>query len=150
MKEKRQCLVIAYSLLKSREELSHELEAIKKHLDALKRVQFGVQNSIDWHVSLILTDAALEVSVAVLKEDIFAADDNIKIHTELLGNFESPRFNKFAFVKLSIDEMENYNYVMMKDSDMSFEAYPWQSFWTQVVEGGGIITGTLRQSTEER
>jgi len=146
-KKKRQCLVITYSLVKNGAEASSTLRQLKENINSFDRVHFGAENSNDWHITLAVTNPALADNVNSMKKLLFASDDYKNVVFKIVRT--DGRFNKFAFVKDSLDAMNSYHYVMMKDADMNLDGYPWHKFWSQVSSEGSVVTGTVRQSQEE-
>ena len=149
LKDVRQCLVLTYSLIRTSFQARQELANIKAKLDAMNRVQFGIPGSIDWDIYFVLTTSSLMETIEEMTGGIFTRTDNINLNIVILQPDEPQRFNKFTFVKHSIAKFSDYSYILMADSDMSFESFPWERFWTQTVESKSVITSSLRQSVVE-
>eukprot|EP00957_Ditylum_brightwellii_P053919 4084751-Ditylum_brightwellii.AAC.1 len=66
---------------------------------------------------------------------------------EIRYHVDSKPFNKFRLVADLLDEMNHFDYVLIKDNDMRLSGFAWYSFMEK--KGDSVITGALYQGLEE-
>ena len=56
-------------------------------------------------------------------------------------------FNKYAFMKPLVPQMQEYDYVLLKDVDQRIAGFPWNTFMEK--KGESVVSGPLRQVVGE-
>lgn len=98
-------------------------------------------------------DAVWIVSIAVASKDLLVRANTrvtrLKKHAHLhfTVGLHAGHLNKFAVVVQFSNEMADYDYVLLKDSDQRLCGFPWKSFVSRA--GDSVISAPLRQSVRE-
>lgn len=130
--QNRSLLIITTTVIENEKAFEKELFEWKRDYVALPA---------KWHLSIIVRNPSM---VEYAKRH-WPKWPGLKLHVEELQG----QYNKFAFVRRSVDEMKLYKHVIVKDSDIGLSGVPWQTFFEASSAdggvGGSVITGALRQ-----
>jgi len=123
--------------------LSNEAQII----DEIYRLQtdidsFSKSNSnFRWIVNAVIAFEHLEPFFK--KTVLFIKNPSVEIRTRV----DSKPFNKYGLVAEFIDEMNEFDYVLIKDNDMRLSGFPWNTFMQK--KGDSVVSGALHQGLEE-
>jgi len=115
----------------------------KEIIEEAKRLETDVENfsrwnsNFRWVVSAMIVDQRL---VPIFEEKI-SSFENLSVEIRSHGG------SKFGFVADLIGEIEQFDYVLLKDNDIRLSGFPWNTFMER--KGNSVVSGVLRQSVEE-
>lgn len=93
-----------------------------------------------WQINVVVSTSALITS---FQDRSFALPQSISYR---FTTFSKP-FNKFEFVGGFIDQMTNYDSVLIKDNDQRITSFSWRTFVTK--SSNAVMSGPLRRSSGE-
>lgn len=94
---------------------------------------------------LLRTESLRQPAIDAIRPHLSMYGDKTSIHFKI----QHHRFNKFRFVRTHIPNMEYYDYILLIDSDLLFEGYPWAEFFKRQKAAKSVVTGSARESKRE-
>ena len=125
-------LIITTTVIENQTQFQQELADWKRDFLAL---------TAKWHLTIIVRNPTMKQFI----KQHWPKLPNLKLSIEQLQG----QYNKFQFIRESIDDMKSFKHVIIKDSDIGLSGFPWQTFFDAQKNAAGIagsvITGALRQ-----
>ncbi|QDZ25775.1 hypothetical protein A3770_19p82930 [Chloropicon primus] len=137
---RKECiLVLTNCLIKAEEQLNDEIATLESDMQALSQWNPCSKWKVNFVVRTNLKLAFAEKLRGLVEQG----------HLEPLVRYtsSSAAFNKYAFMKPLVRQMEDYDYVLVKDADQRIAGFPWNSFMEK--KGESVISGPLRQVVGE-
>jgi hypothetical protein len=119
------------------DELAVELSRLRTDALVLKRWH----TRSEWRVHLVVTPGSLPVDPAQLST-LASLGVTCYIERHVIG-----KYNKYRFVAPHVAAFEQWDYVLLKDSDMRISGFPWRTFMAKTASA--VAAGPIRQSVEE-
>ena len=137
MKRQDSILILMSCRLSDETQIVAEFNRLKTDVEV-----FAMWNSnFRWIVNAVIADERL---VPIFEEQAFSLKNP---NVEIRSHVDSKPFNKFGLVADLIDEMDQFDYVLIKDNGMRFSGFPWNTFMEK--KGDSVISGALHQNLEE-
>ena len=95
-------------------------------------------STCQWMINVVTTEAALMKSFEEVASNL---PSNISISTSVFTG----TFNKFVFIKRFVDQMVDYDLVLIKDNDQRLTSFSWRTFIEK--RSNAVISGPLRSSS---
>ncbi len=87
------------------------------------------------------------VNVVATSKDLLAsfqqASSSFMLNVKWSGSISTKPFNKFIFVQKHVDEMLNYDLVLLKDNDQRISSFSWPTFIEK--SSDSVMSGPLRR-----
>ena len=137
---RRECiLVLTNCLIKTEERLNDDIAMIASDMRAL--AQWNPCSK--WKVNFVVRPN-LKMPFAKKLQELMEQGD-----LEPFVRYTSSHapFNKYAFMKPLVPQMQVYDYVLLKDVDQRIAGFPWNTFMEK--KGDSVVSGPLRQVVGE-
>jgi len=118
-------------------DIVHEVRRIQQDCHAV--CQF--HRKCDWKINAVVAHRELMANFQQMA--LFELPSNIHV----VFTISSKLFNKFVFLQESIDDILNYDLLLLKDSDQRISGFPWKTFIKK--KGNATVSGPLRQNADE-
>lgn len=99
-----------------------------------------------WFVKIVLVSDSLKSFVETMLSSYFPSPgigSFVHIHLEV----NSKRFNKFIFLRAVLDEVKSYEYVLLKDNDISLAGFEWNTFMD--AKGNSTLSSPFYETSED-
>jgi len=137
---RRECiLVLTNCLIKTEERLNDDIAMIASDMRAL--AQWNPCSK--WKVNFVVRPN-LKMPFAKKLQELME-QGNLEPFVRYTSS-HAP-FNKYAFMKPLVPQMQNYDYVLLKDVDQRIAGFPWNTFMEK--KGDSVVSGPLRQVVGE-
>mmetsp|Transcript_2105 Transcript_2105/g.4759 ORF Transcript_2105/g.4759 Transcript_2105/m.4759 type:complete len:439 (+) Transcript_2105:900-2216(+) len=137
---RKECiLVLSNCLIKTEEQLNDDIATLESDMRALS--QWNPCSK--WKVNFVVR-TNLKLAFAEKLRGLMKRGD-LEPFVRYTGS--SARFNKFVFIKPLVQQMGDYDYVLLKDADQRIAGFPWNTFMEK--KGESVISGPLRQVVGE-
>ena len=119
--------------------IPEEVERLRQDVQALSQWH----NDCTWVVNVVVSSKSLLVQILKYLRDFKQSHGDIRIHPRVVkGNF-----NKFSFLKPFLGMLPDYDYFLIKDSDVRLSGFPWRTFLQRAQNA--VISGALYETTGE-
>lgn len=95
----------------------------------------------EWKISVSVVSPEFSVEFQQMASAHLPSKVNIVVQVS------SEPFNKFVHVRNCMDDISNYDLLLLKDNDQRISGFPWNTFIE--TKGNAIISGPLRQDKKE-
>ena len=137
---RRECiLVLTNCLIKTEERLHDDIAMIASDMRAL--AQWNPCSK--WKVNFVVRPN-LKMPFAKKLQELME-QGNLEPFVRYTSSHA--HFNKYAFMKPLVPQMQEYDYVLLKDVDQRIAGFPWNTFMEK--KGESVVSGPLRQVVGE-
>ncbi|QDZ25375.1 hypothetical protein A3770_17p78930 [Chloropicon primus] len=137
---RKECILVLTNLLmKTEEQLNDNIATLESDMRALS--QWNPCSK--WKVNFVVR-TNLKLAFAEKLRGLMKRGD-LEPFVRYTGS--SARFNKFVFIKPLVQQMGDYDYVLLKDADQRIAGFPWNTFMEK--KGESVISGPLRETVGE-
>lgn len=140
-------LVIMSLRVKTVKEISQELNQIQQDYHSLCSIHHP--DGCHWKVNVVLVNPTLhdEWIHHPIYRHLEDKTQTSKSHLHFHFQVTAERFNKFTFVAMFIDQMAQYDLILLKDNDQWISGLPWNTFLKKM--GTSLVAGPLRQNSDD-
>ena len=129
-------LVLMTIKIKNEEQIAKEIKWINEDYNSVC-IFYSV---CDWHINILADKSDI---VKSFQESSSALPQSISYATTI----SSKLFNKFKFIRSSLDRMPKYDSVLIKDNDIRLISLSWHTFIAKST--GAVMSGSFRHSRDE-
>ena len=137
---RKECiLVLTNCMLKTEEQLDDDIATLESDMQALS--QWNPCSK--WKVNFVVRTNLKLVFAKKLRG--LMEQGNLEPLVQYTSS--AVTFNKYTFMKPLLGQMEDYDYILLKDADQRIAGLPWNAFMEK--KGESVVSGPLRQVVGE-